>query len=78
MIDQVKIEVCDDDVTIYCPNCDNWESLGVDDPRKGFKSIPVINFTEDSENDWERSVNECSDCNSSFFVEWDYNNICSE
>lgn len=77
-MDTIKIEVCENDVSVSCPNCDNWEVTGVDDPRKRFTSIPLVNFTEDSEEGWELSVNECSECKTMFYVEWDYNNIYSE
>lgn len=69
---QVKIESDDKNVQITCPHCGNWEQTGVDDPRHVFNVIPVISWSDSSED--EVSVNKCTDCNNEFAVEWDYDN----
>ena len=76
-IRKTKIEVDSqgDNILVYCPNCDNWESLGIDDPRHRLHVIPIIEWYEDKIGQNERSLNECSGCKEKFEVEWDYKNI---
>ena len=72
---RVKIEVYAQDILVECPNCDMWEALGVDDPRKMLNALPIIDWlTTCLINDLEVSVNECTGCKTKFEVEWDYNN----
>ncbi len=64
---KVKIKSNNKDVSIECPSCDNWEEISIDQSRKDFQSIPII--------DWkpkEISINKCCECKTEFEVEWDY------
>lgn len=71
---RVKIQSNKHNVHIDCPNCDNWEQLGIDDPRKMLSSLPIIEWLPDEDNKNEESIHECTDCKTKFIVEWDYNN----
>ena len=64
-----KIDLSDTNVSIECPYCGMWEATGIDDSRKNFREIPVIEWIEE-----EVSINKCGDCCKKFEVEWDYNN----
>ena len=68
----VKIDSDHKDVIINCPNCDNWESLGIDDPRKRLHVIPIVEWLPLAANDNEISLNECTECKEKFKVEWIY------
>ena len=37
---RVTIESDNRDIQLECPNCDMWEQLGVDDPRKMLNALP--------------------------------------
>ena len=69
---KVIIGTDEDIVSVNCPNCDNWEALGIDDPRKRLNSLPIIKWFPDSEDTNEKSIHKCTDCNNEFQVEWDY------
>lgn len=59
-------------VYIHCPNCDNWEGLGIDDARHYFHDIEILEWLPDREDKPERSINKCSACEEEFTVIWDY------
>lgn len=65
------IETTEEDVTINCPHCGNWEALGIDDPRHHFRSLPVLDWIGIDEDGNELSRNGCS-CGEEFIVTWDY------
>ena len=69
---KVIIGTDEDIVSVNCPNCDNWEALGIDDPRKRLNSLPIIKWFPDSEDTNEKSIHKCTDCDNEFQVEWDY------
>tara|TARA_B110000977_G_scaffold104221_1_gene136003 strand:+ start:4564 stop:4944 length:381 start_codon:yes stop_codon:yes gene_type:complete len=71
---EIKIITTTDDVLIQCPNCKEWEEAGIDEPRKRFVHIPIIEWLEDKKDRNEKSINECSECKEKFKVEWDYTN----
>ena len=71
---RVTIESDNRDIQLECPNCDMWEQLGVDDPRKMLNALPIIDWLTMPAESNELSVHECSDCETKFEVEWDYNN----
>ena len=71
---RVTIESDNRDIQVECPNCDMWEQLGVDDPRKMLNALPIIDWLTMPAESNEVSVNECSECETKFEVEWDYNN----
>ena len=71
---RVTIESDNRDIQLECPNCDMWEALGVDDPRKMLNALPIIDWLTMPAESNEVSVHECSDCETKFEVEWDYNN----
>ena len=82
-LETVKIKICTDSLDQYhidCPNCDMWESLGIDDSRSMLNAIPIISggneISFDTPN--EISVNKCSECYYEFEVEWDYENTCCD
>ena len=62
------------DIHLDCPNCEMWEQLGVDDPRKMLNALPIIEWVTTSAEDNEVSINECVGCRNKFEVEWDYDN----
>jgi len=70
----IKVQSDNDSIHIDCPNCDMWEQLGVDDPRKRLNVLPIIKWEEDKPNQNEVSEHKCSECSTVFKVEWDYNN----
>lgn len=57
-----------DQASITCPACGNWESQGIDDPRKNLNCLPIIYWRQDDEK--EVSVHRCSECGEKFEVEW--------
>lgn len=69
-----KIQNDDINVHIDCPHCDNWEQLGVDDPRHRFSNLAIIKWLPDVEGEHEKSIHECSQCKNEFKVVWDYDN----
>ena len=71
---RVKIESDCKDIHLDCPNCEMWEQLGVDDPRKSLNVLPIIEWLTMPSEENEVSINECVDCKTKFEVEWDYNN----
>ena len=71
---RIKIESDNNNIHIDCPNCDMWEQLGIDDPRKMLNAFPIIEWYPDVINENETSVHKCTDCKTKFEVEWDYNN----
>lgn len=74
-IQRVKLESDEDNIHIDCPNCDNWEQLGVDDPRKRLNALPITQWlTDDEVTGNEVSAHECIICKTVFEVEWDYEN----
>ena len=65
-------------IHIDCPFCDNWEQLGIDDPRGILSSIPIIpkiGWKPDIEGENEVSIHKCTQCENEFEVEWDYSVI---
>jgi hypothetical protein len=68
------IESNNRDIHLECPNCEMWEQLGVDDPRKRLNALPIIEWVTTSAEDNEVSINECVGCRNKFEVEWDYDN----
>tara|TARA_R100000935_G_scaffold35662_1_gene56417 strand:- start:836 stop:1087 length:252 start_codon:yes stop_codon:yes gene_type:complete len=79
-LETVKIKICTDSLDQYhidCPNCDMWESLGIDDPRHMLNALPLIEWVEEGEGA-EVSIHECSECEARFNVQWDYTNIKDE
>lgn len=73
-MNRVKIAADRVSVLLDCPFCDNWESLGIDDPRKRLNSLPIIEWLPDKKGQNEISTHECTLCSGRFEVEWDYNN----
>ena len=71
---RVTIESDNRDIQLECPNCDMWEQLGVDDPRKMLNALPIIDWLTTPAETLEVSVNECTGCKTKFEVEWDYTN----
>ena len=79
---EVKVESDDKNVQITCPHCGNWEQIGVDEPRHRFESMPITDWIHDHDKlkvfgaytSCEVSVNQCSECDNKFEVEWDYDN----
>jgi hypothetical protein len=71
---KATIESNNKDIYLECPNCDMWEELGVDDPRKRFNALPIIEWLTMPSEENEVSINECIDCKTKFEVEWDYDN----
>jgi len=61
-------------IHLDCPCCDNWEQLGVDDPRKMLNAIPIIEWYPDVIDRNEISIHKCTQCKTEFEVEWDYKN----
>ena len=70
---RIKVESDDRNIHIDCPNCANWEQLGVDDPRKRLNGMPIIEWLPDGEH-FEVSIHKCNLCHTEFEVEWDYDN----
>mgnify|MGYP000710575950 CR=1 FL=1 len=68
-----KINSNDSAVTVSCPNCENWEETGIDDPRKRFSNFD-FEWMPDVEEGNEISVTTCKDCKQKFVLEWDYEN----
>ena len=71
---RATIESNNRDIHLDCPNCDMWEQLSVDEPRKRLNVLPIVEWQTTSAEDNEVSVNECLDCKTKFEVEWDYDN----
>jgi len=71
-MDKVKIESNDEHITIACPTCNMWETLGIDDPRKNLNALPILAWLPDEADTNERSINKCTDCETTFEVEWEY------
>ena len=77
---KVKVQSNDDIINIDCPHCDNWEQMGVDDPRHHLNSLPIVKWLENEVliaygyAKHEESVHECNSCKTKFVVEWDYDN----
>jgi uncharacterized C2H2 Zn-finger protein len=71
---RVKIESNGKEIHLDCPSCTMWEVLGIDDPRKMLNAMPIIEWYPDEDNDDEVSVHKCTECHTTFEVEWDYTN----
>lgn len=72
-----KVHSDDDCVFVECPSseCDNWETLGVDDPRKRLNVLPITEWITDTDEDgFEVSKHECTLCKTKFLIQWDYSN----
>lgn len=69
-----KIDTDTENVMIDCPYCDNWESMGIDDPRKNFNEFE-FDWIGNSDRRNELSLTTCTSCNNEFLLEWDYDNI---
>jgi hypothetical protein len=63
---KILAEYMNEDCNLYCPNCDYWESMGRDDPRKRYHAIPVLEW-----NDNDTSIHKCSNCDEKFIVVWE-------
>ena len=50
------------------------EQLGIDDPRKRLSSLPITEWLPDEDDKNEESIHECTQCKTTFLVEWYYNN----
>lgn len=72
------IEVKNDDVTINCPSCDNWEVINIDQPRHKLHSFYVCawEYNKDSTSP-EVSLVACHGCKTDFRLIWDYKNKVS-
>lgn len=73
-MERTKVQSDDKDIYIECPYCDNWEQLGIDDPRHRLHTVPIIEWYEDEKGKNEVSLHECIQCKNKFEVEWDYSN----
>jgi hypothetical protein len=62
------------DIHLECPNCEMWEQLSVDEPRKRLNVLPILEWLITDNEDNEVSINECVGCHKKFEVEWDYDN----
>ena len=71
---KTKIKSDSRNIHLDCPCCDNWEQLGVDDPRKMLNAIPIIEWYPDVIDRNEISIHKCTQCKTGFEVEWDYKN----
>ena len=69
---RVKIKLDNKDIYVECPNCTMWEMLGVDDPRKSLNALPILAWLHDEADTNERSIHKCTDCETTFEVEWEY------
>ena len=69
---RIKVATGENDIYVECPHCDNWESMGIDDPRENLDALPIIGWYEEEE--FDISMHECTSCQELFEVEWDYNN----
>ena len=67
-----KIELVGNTVTVYCPCCDNWEELNVDETRDHLGSFDILEWKKDTPNKNEVSAMYCFVCNNRFELEWDY------
>ena len=62
-----------DCVYIKCPHCEYTEGWPVDEPRKNFYLLPIIDWLYKL-GDNDHSQHSCGRCGNSFQVEWDYSN----
>ena len=69
---RVKIETNNENIHVVCPTCTMWETLGVDDPRKNLNALPILAWLPDEVDTNELSINKCTDCETTFEVEWEY------
>ena len=71
---KTKIKSNDKDIHLDCPYCDNWEELSVNDPRHMLNNIPILAWKGDVDGENEISMHQCTQCDKTFEVEWDYDN----
>tara|TARA_R110000751_G_scaffold144021_1_gene247650 strand:- start:384 stop:632 length:249 start_codon:yes stop_codon:yes gene_type:complete len=69
-----KIQSNDRSVHLDCAWCDNWEEIGIEEPRKKLNSMPIIRWNPDVCGENEKSIHVCNSCEMEFGVEWDYEN----
>ena len=69
---RVKIETNNKNIHVVCPSCTMWETLGVDDPRKNLNALPILAWLPDEVDTNELSIHKCTDCETTFEVEWEY------
>lgn len=62
------------DVYIECPNCKASEEQPIDQSRKHFQYMRVLEWLPDVKGRDEISVNQCIECDHKFMVQWDYTN----
>ena len=65
------------DVFLSCPYCDNWESLGADEPRHHFNAFEILKWIEDNTVDspeHDITLMKCCDCEKEFTLIWDRTN----
>ena len=61
-----------------CPECDMTEWWGADEPRHRFNILELQEWLETDVDENEKSINKCCVCNTTFEVEWDYDNLYTE
>jgi hypothetical protein len=71
---QTVIKTSAENVHIDCPNCDNWEQIGIDEPRHRLQSITLVEWMPSTSRKVEVSINHCTVCNKQFSLLWDYKN----
>lgn len=73
-MERINVEVVGEGMAYHlsCPCCDNWEEIGVDDPRKMLYTLPLIEWKENTTNGNELSIHQCTECNGRFEIEWNY------
>ena len=75
-IDMKSTKIITDQTNIWleCVQCDMWECLGIDDSSKRLNALPILRWEKEVDSENERSVHECTQCTTTFEVEWDYTN----
>lgn len=66
------IEVYNENVSIDCPYCDNWEELPINAPRHEIQSFELKKWGKWKKGECEKSKMKCLSCNQEFNLFWDY------
>lgn len=71
-MEQTTIEHENENITVFCPCCDNWEQTSADEPRNKMQSFWLVKWLEDVE-DVERAKIKCLECKETFILNYKYN-----
>jgi hypothetical protein len=70
---KTRTKVDEDNISIDCPHCDNWEEQPVDQQRHHLQTFDMGEFLEEEQGN-QVSTMKCLECKESFNIVWDYDN----